>query len=159
MMRSMIVAATTLVAALGWYSIGNAMAQSASSTWGGVYTEAQAARGSSQYLQHCSVCHAANLTGNYETPPLVGQFMPNWAGSTVDDLFDYISTAMPLNHPGSLNSEGYADIVAFLLKANGFPPGQTELQSGDKLKSIAIDIVKPSAPEASRPSVKHKPSR
>ena len=154
-MRSMIV----VVAALGLYSIGNAMAQSTSSTWDGVYTEAQATRGSSQYFQHCAVCHAANLSGNYETSPLVGQFMPDWAGSTVDDLFDYISTAMPLNHPGSLNAEAYADIVAFLLKANGLPAGQSELQSGDKLKPITIDIVKPGAPETLRPSVKHKHSR
>ena len=150
MMRSMIV----VVAALGLYSIGNAMAQSTSSTWDGVYTEAQATRGSSQYFQHCAVCHAANLSGNYETSPLVGQFMPDWAGSTVDDLFDYISTAMPLNHPGSLNAEAYADIVAFLLKANGLPAGQSadhdSYDSSSSLQQTRADCTSPGSLIAER---------
>lgn len=116
----------------------------AASTWDGVYSDAQAERGRQQYLQHCSLCHAVSLQGNYETPELVGQFMPDWGGGPLSDLYDYISTTMPLDHPGSLNADAYADIVAYLLKANGFPSGQSELKPQD-LQSIHFDLRQPSA--------------
>lgn len=118
-------------------------AAQAATTWDGVYTEAQAQRGMEQYLQHCSICHSVSLQGNNESPPLVGRFMPNWGGSPLSDLYDYISTAMPLDRPGSLSAATYTDIVAYLLKANGFPGGQTEL-APSALQSIRFDITPPS---------------
>lgn len=111
----------------------------AASTADGVYTDAQAQRGLEQYLRHCSVCHSASLEGNNESPPLVGRFMPDWKGSPLSDLYDYISTAMPLDHPGSLDAGAYTDIVAYLLKANGFPSGPAELQQNN-LQAIQFDI-------------------
>lgn len=116
----------------------------AATTWDGVYGEAQAQRGRQQYLQHCSVCHSASLGGDNEFPPLVGQFMPDWGGSPLSDLYDFISTTMPLDRPGSLSAEANADIVAYLLKANGFPSGQAELQQSN-LQSIQFDIKPPPA--------------
>jgi S-disulfanyl-L-cysteine oxidoreductase SoxD len=116
----------------------------AASTFAGVFTDAQAQRGRQQYLQHCSVCHSASLQGNNESPPLVGRFMPDWEGSPLSDLYDYISSTMPLDHPGSLEAGAYTDIVAYLLKANDFPSGQTELQQGN-LQSIQFDIKPPPA--------------
>ena len=142
-MRKFAISMAVLVAAIGVSGIGGAKAQATQSIWDGVYTTAQATRGSTQYFRHCAVCHATNLSGTYETPPLVGQFMPDWAGSTLNDLFEYIRTAMPLDHPDSLGSAAYADIVAFLLKQNGLPAGQSELRAGSDLKSIAFDIVRP----------------
>jgi mono/diheme cytochrome c family protein len=116
----------------------------AASTFDSVFTDAQAQRGLQQYLQHCSVCHSASLQGNNESPPLVGRFMPDWEGSPLSDLYDYIGSTMPLDHPGSLDAGAYTDIVAYLLKANGFPSGPTELQQGN-LQSIQFDIKPPSA--------------
>jgi S-disulfanyl-L-cysteine oxidoreductase SoxD len=124
-------------------SVFMASAAQAASTWDGVYTDAQAQRGMEQYLQHCSVCHSASLQGNNESPPLVGRFMPDWADSPLSDLYDYISTTMPLDRPGSLGAAAYGDIVAYLLKANGFPSGQNELEPGN-LQSIQFDIKPPS---------------
>ncbi|MGH6827407.1 MAG: c-type cytochrome, partial [Rhizomicrobium sp.] len=120
-----------------------ATAAHAATTWDGVFSDAQAARGLEQYLQHCSVCHAASLEGNYASPPLVGRFMPDWAGSPLSDLYDYISSTMPLDRPGSLSAAAYADIVAYLLKANGFPSGPSELQPGPGLAAIPFDIAPP----------------
>lgn len=114
----------------------------ASTTWDGVYSDAQAQRGRQQYLQHCSVCHSASLQGNNESPPLVGQFMPDWRGSPLSDLYDFIGTTMPLDRPGSLNASAYADIVAYLLQANGFPGGQKELLPAD-LRAIQFEIIEP----------------
>ena len=128
-------------------------------TWDGVYTDAQAARGEVQFQQHCGRCHGANLAGTFETPPLVGRFKPYWAGSTLDVLFDYVSTAMPLDHPGSLSRAANADILAFILKANDFPAGAKELSSeSEAQKTIRFDAVKP-PPEMAKPGRKTNAKR
>jgi cytochrome c len=123
---------------------GIAVAQQRISVWDGVYTDAQAERGHTLYMQNCSRCHGADLSGTYEIPPLVGRFMPYWSGSTLDALFDYVSTAMPLDHPGALSASANADIVAFILKSNDIPSGSKEL-SADGLKAINFDSAKPAS--------------
>lgn len=115
-------------------------AQPRQSVWDGVYTEEQASRGQTLFQQSCARCHGANLAGTFETPPLVGRFIPYWEGTTLDVLFDYVSTAMPLDRPGSLGPTANAAIVAFLLKANGFPAGTKEFGSG---KTISFDAIRP----------------
>ena len=117
-------------------------AQPRQSVWDGVYSEEQASRGQTLFQQSCARCHGANLAGTFETPPLVGRFIPYWAGTTLDGLFDYVSTAMPLDHPGSLGAGANADIVAFLLKANGFPAGAKEFGTTSG-KTISFDAVRP----------------
>jgi cytochrome c len=113
-----------------------------SSVWDGVYTDAQAERGHTLYMQSCARCHGADLSGTYEIPPLVGRFMPYWSGSTLDALFDYVSTAMPLDHPGALGAGANADIVSFILKSNAIPSGSKELSPGG-LRAINFDSAKP----------------
>ncbi|HUE64381.1 MAG TPA: cytochrome c [Rhizomicrobium sp.] len=117
------------------------------SVWDGVYTDAQAERGHTLYMQNCSRCHGAELWGTYEIPPLVGRFMPYWSNSKLDALFDYVSTAMPLDHPGALGPSANADIVAFILKSNDIPSGSTEL-SADRVKAINFDSANTSANRA-----------
>ncbi len=137
-------AKTILAAAALILAAGPAAAQPRISIWDGVYSEAQAGRGRTLYLQNCSRCHGADLSGNFETPPLVGRFMPYWSGSTLDALFDYVSTAMPLDHPGALGAGANSDILAHILKSNALPPGSREL-SAERLKSINFDPAKPRA--------------
>ena len=128
---------------------GTAAAQTSAriSIWDGVYTDTQAERGHTLYMQNCSRCHGANLSGNFETPPLVGRFMPYWSGSTLDALFDYVSTAMPLDHPGALGAGANTDILAYMLKSNDLPSGSKELSAGG-LKSINFDPARPVARRA-----------
>jgi cytochrome c len=126
---------------------GNAGAQKHISVWDGVYTDAQADHGHTLYMQSCARCHGADLSGTYEIPPLVGRFMPYWSGSTLDALFDYVSTAMPLDHPGALGPAANADIVAFMLKSNDIPSGSKELSAGN-LKAINFDSARPAAKRA-----------
>lgn len=121
-----------------------AFAQTRVSIWDGVYSEDQAARGRTLYMQNCSRCHGTDLSGNFETPPLVGRFMPYWSGSTLDALFDYVSTAMPLDRPGSLGPTANTDIVAYMLKSNEIPAGAQELTAA-RLKAINFDPAKPAA--------------
>jgi hypothetical protein len=68
--------------------------------------------------------------------------MPYWSGSSLDVLFDYVSTAMPLDHPGALGAGANADILAFILKSNAIPSGSKELGTGN-LKVINFDSAKP----------------
>jgi cytochrome c len=120
---------------------GIGSAQARISVWDGVYTDAQAERGHTLYMQNCSRCHGANLWGTYEIPPLVGRFMPYWSGSKLAALFDYVSAAMPLDHPGALSAHANADIVAFILKNNDIPSGSKELTT-DSVKAINFDSAK-----------------
>lgn len=135
----------------------DARAQTSKSVWDGVYSDAQADRGRTQYSQHCVMCHGAALEGNGEAPPLTGEFIPDWAGMTLADVFDKISITMPLNAPGTLSRASTADILAFILKANNFPAGSTELASdNDALKGISFDVSKPH-PAPTAPRKKAKP--
>ena len=93
--------------------------------WDGVYTEAQAARGMTAFEQSCSRCHALTAQGK---APLVGDaFWKSFAQTTVGDLLEFVSANMPNGTPGSLTEPTYRDIVALMLKSNGFPAGTTEL--------------------------------
>jgi S-disulfanyl-L-cysteine oxidoreductase SoxD len=136
---------TSALAGFAAFSLASgALAQTSSSVWDGAYTDAQAGRGSAQYVQHCAVCHGLTLGGNNEAPPLTGEFIPDWAGMTLADLFDKINITMPLSAPGTLSRANTADILAFILKSNNFPAGNKELGSdNDALKSISFDVSKP----------------
>ena len=122
-----------------------AMGQTATSVWDGIYTEAQAARGADGFAANCASCHGAGLTGTGEAPALQGpQFVSDFDGETVGDLFDRIRTTMPQDRPASLSRDQYADILAFVLKANAFPAGQKELdRRSEYLKAIRFTAAKP----------------
>jgi mono/diheme cytochrome c family protein len=93
--------------------------------WDGVYTEAQASRGLVAFGPNCSGCHALAAEGR---APLAGEpFWKSFAQKTVGDLLGFVSTYMPNGTPGSLSESTYDDIVALILKSNGFPAGTTEL--------------------------------
>lgn len=127
---------------------GGAWAQTSGSVLDGVYTDAQSARGQDAFSQNCAMCHGSGLTGSGEAPALVGgEFISNWAGLTLGDLFERIRTTMPQDRPGKLGRDQYADIVSFILKSNGYPAGQKELdQRTEFLKAIAF--VPPKAAES-----------
>jgi len=93
--------------------------------WDGVYTEAQATRGITAFGQSCAGCHALAPEGK---APLAGEpFWKSFAQKTVGDLLEFVGTNMPNGAPGSLSEPAYNDIVALILKSNGFPAGTTEL--------------------------------
>jgi hypothetical protein len=51
---------------------------------------------------------------------------------------------MPLNTPGKLPREMNADILAYILRFNQFPAGQSELpHQTEVLKQIRFESVKP----------------
>jgi cytochrome c len=115
-------------------------------TWDGVYTSEQAARGEAVYKKECTLCHSDNLKGNIDGgPPLRGkEFFTRWNNQSMNDMISLISEIMPNDEPGSLKRQEYVDIVTFLLKFNGFPAGATELPVDEQgLTQIIFKEAKP----------------
>jgi len=101
----------------------------------GVYTAAQADRGQALYRSKCASCHAPNRF----TDDL---FYTSFAGKPLWEMFDVISDTMPEDNPGSMKPEEYVDVMAYLLKLNNFPTGNTELPVAKQALS-AIVMEKP----------------
>ena len=90
----------------------------------GIYTAEQATIGQTAYATACAGCHRADLSGQFEAPPLAGgNFMNAWRGRSTNDLYTKIATSMPPTAPGSLSEQAVTSIVAFILRSNGAPAG------------------------------------
>ncbi len=108
----------------------------------GVYTDAQAKRGSKLYAEQCASCHGQDMSGVADLfPALAGDpFVTTWQGRSVGELFEKISTTMPALDPGSMKPEQVADVVAHMLSVSKYPTGTTELASNaEALKQVKID--------------------
>lgn len=104
------------------------------STSTGVYTTAQAERGEQTYSNNCLGCHT---TSSYTA----ASFRAAWNGRPIWELFSFISDTMPEDFPGALSPKEYAQVIAYVLKLNRVPAGQTELPPDpEALKKIKIDI-------------------
>ena len=129
------------------------------SVWDGIYSEQQASRGQTYYedaASHCSVCHKVDLAGAALSqgvggigggPALKGDaFNAKWERRTVDALFSYVRDRMPRGEVTFIPDEKKIDIVAYMLKANGYPAGPNELTiDSAALKNISIvsrDVAK-----------------
>ena len=123
-------------------SLGVAVAaQATRSTNEGVYTADQAKKGEATYKEQCAACHGDNLEGSGPMPPLAGKdFLANWGGKTVGDLYEKTQTTMPATAPGTLMPAQVADILAFLLKSSKYPAGSTALEGKvEALLPISLD--------------------
>ncbi len=139
-MKLKIVAAVVFGLATFGASYSALHAQTARTVWDGVYSDEQASKGEALYGQHCASCHGGSLEGGDVPPALAGaDFLSNWNGLTVGDLFERIRITMPLDKPQTLSRDVNAAILAYMFKVNKFPtgkdalPGQTEV-----LKQIQI---------------------
>jgi mono/diheme cytochrome c family protein len=132
------------------------------------YTEEQAERGKSYFHAACGVCHAAEPAGpqgaNMAPSTGLGWHYGSqhrytllsgdaWLSSasgipgrpqrwdTVNDLFNKSATAQPAYDPGGLSMEENLDIIAYLLKQNGFPSGK-ELLAFDRnrMRDMTLDV-------------------
>jgi mono/diheme cytochrome c family protein len=115
------------------------------SVWDSVYTDAQAARGDSLYKENCAKCHGATLAGTNDGNALTGaNFLANWNGLPVVELYEKIRTTMPPEKPKSIAGPQLADIISFVFAQNHFPSGTKTLSdSADALKDIKIVQTKP----------------
>ena len=98
------------------------------SIWDGVYTAAQAERGKATFDVSCSRCHNADLSGSERGPTLTGEkFLGNWLDGSLEPLFSFIRDSMPQGSANIVSDDSKADILAYILQRNSFPPGKTEL--------------------------------
>ena len=105
-------------------------AQAPRSVWGGIYTEDQALRGEPLYAESCAECHGSELEGGEMGPALAGSdFMWNWNGLSVGDIFERLRVSMPEANPRSMTNQEKADVLAYMLLRNEIPAGGKELPS------------------------------
>lgn len=108
----------------------------------GDYTASQAAAGKAEFAQVCAICHGDHLEGKVG-PALSGHMflsVSQYQGLTAWYLYHFMSTHMPQNAPGSLTQTQYLDLMAYILKFNGYPSGPDALTPDEaKLKTIKIE--------------------
>src|ERR671912_429245 len=110
---------------------GAISAQEPKSVKAGVYTFEQAERGVALYKKRCASCHAPNRFTDDQ------MFLTPYAGKPMWEMYDVISDSMPEDDPGGMKPEEYAAVIAYLLRLNGFPVGDTDLPtSKDALTQI-----------------------
>lgn len=103
----------------------------------GVYSEVQATRGAASFDTSCSGCHRADL-GGANGPALRGErFTKIFAGKDLKTLYTKIATTMPRSAAASLGDAVYLDIVAHILRENGFPAGDGEL-TAEALSGVEV---------------------
>lgn len=108
-----------------------------------VYSAPQADRGAEAYQTHCAKCHEG---AEPDAPEPKGQpFIDRWREAPLDFLFTHIRTKMPGDAPGTLSQDVYLDILAYLLRENGYPAGNSDLNAG-QLGTILL-----TGPEGPRP--------
>ena len=102
--------------------------------WDGAYTDAQAERARTTYESVCSRCHTLTVQGPTQAQgggqggPLSGdKFWTAFTQRSVGDLLRYVTKNMPNGNGGTLSAATYADLVALILKVNGFPVGPAEV--------------------------------
>jgi len=135
-------AVVALIGVLSGGMLAAAQAPAGKTVWSGVYTVAQAARGSVAYGRSCGLCHSEDLGGGIEggeSVPALRRDGFALGRRDLNNLYAFISEEMPRDNPGGLPEQTYVDIVAYLLQQNGFPAGAAELTPDvEALKKIAI---------------------
>lgn len=93
-------------------------------TTDGIYTLAQAERGTQVYNRICSECHEPEDWTDVA-------FLERWEEASVFRLWYWIYERMPHGNPGSLTREQVTDALTYIFQLNGLPPGDTELGTDD----------------------------
>src|SRR5262245_29752112 len=132
------------LAVLGAAALGLAMtctlaAQSGRTVRDGVFSQAQVGRGARVFETICANCHeiAEFIAADAYLEEVEGK--PLW------ETFDFISTKMPDDDPGSLRPDEYAAVLAYIFSVYGLPSGDAEL-AVDQDSLEAITIVRPALP-------------
>ena len=108
--------------------------------WDGVFTSAQAARGKTPFESSCARCHNVELAGSQRGPALKGTaFWAKYDNESLAALFGYLRDNMPQDGPSLVADNVKADILAYIMSANGMPSGNDELTADVRgLETIKI---------------------
>jgi mono/diheme cytochrome c family protein len=144
MRKSLIITAVAFVAAAAWSITG--YGQTPRTVWDGVYSAAQAEHGEKVFADQCSSCHGPEMRGGPGAPALVGpDFEFSWDKMPVGGLYDYVRMFMPPGQAANISDAEVVDVVAALLKGNGFPASEaaTLPATKDELDTITVLFTKP----------------
>ena len=104
-----------------------------------IYSAAEAERGEALYNSKCSSCHGRDLVSKGDPPSLTGEpFQLGWMGKSVGDRFAAIKETMPPKEAGELPDQTVRDIIAYVLRFNGFEAGAKPLPQ----EAAALDGIK-----------------
>jgi cytochrome c len=73
------------------------------------------------YAESCAECHGAKGQGG-TGPTVIGGSKRIASYQTTTRLYDYVSRVMPFDAPGSLKSDQYWNVTAYLLHENQLLP-------------------------------------
>ena len=97
------------------------------------FTTAQANRGRDTFRATCTECH-------YSSEFSDSQFKFKWSRRAAGNLYQVIETEMPETDPGSLSPTQVVELVSYMLRMNGFEPGEDEL-SADRAVLDGISLA------------------
>ena len=103
------------------------------------YASDQADRGEKRYKKDCLECHGDDLKGGLNGgAPLRGLAFGKkyFDAMPASVMFEYMSATMPPNAPGRYSENTYAELMAYILKRNGFRAGAplpTDLDALDRM--------------------------
>ena len=110
------------------------------------FTQGQSDAGRQTYASSCASCHGDNLESK-GAPALAGkEFADGTFGRRpVAQLYTFIHNSMPFCEGGSLATDAYVNVVAFILQANGAKPGNEPLTptTGVKVGDIITGEMPP----------------
>lgn len=102
----------------------------------------QADRGKEDYEDNCTECHGKDLKGGLlGGAPLKGlSFEEKYAnGAPAGMLFEVMTATMPPNAPGRYSPSTYADLMAYILKRNGFRQGAPLPSDVEELYELTME--------------------
>jgi hypothetical protein len=140
MTRKLVTFAVLGAAALGLAATWALTAQTAGRTIrDGVFSPAQAELGARVFGTICTNCHdITEFTG-------AGAYLEDVEGMPLWETFEFVSSEMPEDDPGSLSLEEYSAVLAYIFSVYGLPSGDAEL-AVDQQSLEAITIVRPALP-------------
>ena len=106
------------------------------------YSNDQADRGEDDFQDDCVECHGDDLRGGLlGGPPLRGvAFEEKFGnGAPASSLYLFMSTLMPPEQPGRFSPETYADLMAYVLKRNGYRAGAALPSDFEALDALVME--------------------
>lgn len=129
--------ATTSLAPAPVSAQGEEEADTLASVLDGVFTEEQATKGETVFVETCADCH-------YTEDFTDDLFLRAWVGLPIRSLFRRMRQTMPEDAPGMLTAEEYAQVTAYILQLNEYPTGSTPLPGDpEALRGILFEKKPP----------------
>ena len=92
--------------------------------------------GQTVFAARCQVCHGDQGQGR-TAPAVIGVGANIARYNTAGGLYNFISTTMPMNAPGSLSAQDYLSVTSFILVQNNLVKAETPI-SQEQLDNIKL---------------------